>query len=111
MSLPLLLLLVDHRGCGVPRVRFAVPDKTAENADHESLDAATECPCCVMPCDVFFVAAVDATASDFSFVRRRKHRCGKKVRSRTQLDGTVLAVVAVIAWCCVLLVAGVLLFL
>ena len=26
--------------------------------------------------------------------------------SRTQLDGTVLAVVAVIAWCCVLLVAG-----
>ena len=48
---------------------------------------------------LFFVAAADAAASDFFFLRRREHRCGKKVPSRTQLDGTILAVVAVIAWC------------
>ena len=73
MSLPLLLLLVDHRGCGVPRVRFAVPDKTAENADHESLDAATE---------------FDAAASD-SFL----------LDGTVLAVVAVVAVIAVIAWC------------
>ena len=66
----------------------------AVSADPESPDAATEFPCCVMPY-VFFLqllllmlvtsvrANIDAGEGAFG----------------TQLDGTV---VAVVAWCCVL---------
>ena len=43
---------MDHRGVGVTRVSFAVPDKKAGIADPESPDAATEFPCSLMPCDV-----------------------------------------------------------
>ena len=64
----------------MPRVRFAVPDKTAENADRESPDAATEFASDTFLLDGTVLAVVAVVA--------------------------VLAVVAVIAWCCVLLVGG-----
>ena len=43
-----------HCGFGVTRVRFTVLNQKAGTADTESPDAATEFPCCLIPCDVFF---------------------------------------------------------
>ena len=45
------------------RVRFAVRDQKAGSADPELPDAATEFPCCLMPCDVIFVSAVVVVAA------------------------------------------------
>ena len=59
---------------------------------------ATEFPFCLMPCDVIFVAAVVAAACAFFCAQARASK-RERVRSGTQLDGTV---VAVVAWCCVL---------
>ena len=62
-------------------------------ADPAAPDAATEFPCCLLPCDVICCCNCCCCCLCF-FVRK------ERVRSGTQLDGTV---VAVFAWCCVLL--------
>ena len=53
-----------------------------------------------MPCDVLFVAAVVAAACDFLCAQARASM-RERVCSGTQLDGTI---VAVVAWCCLWLV-------
>ena len=55
---------MDHRSVGVTRVRFAVLDHKAGIADPESRNAATEFPCCLIPCAVFFVSPVVPAACD-----------------------------------------------
>ena len=49
---------MDHWSLGVTRVRFAVLDHEVGIADPESPDAATDIPCCLMPCHVVDVVAV-----------------------------------------------------
>ena len=86
------------------RVRFAVLDQKAGSADPESPDAAMEFPYCSIPCDgFFFVPAVVAAACDLSFAQARASM-RERVRSGTQLDGTVVA-------CCCLVLSAVVVYL
>ena len=58
---------MNQRGLGVTRVRVAGLDQKVGIVDPESPDAATDFPCCLMPCEVVpFVAAAFA----FSMSRR-----------------------------------------
>ena len=116
---PILLFLMDHRGFGVTCVRFAVRGQKAGTADPESPGAATEFPCCLIPCDNFFVSAVVAAACDFFFcalawVRSGDAACWKTccccclvlrvaaVVADVAVAGVVVAVLVVV-FCCDLL--------
>ena len=90
------LLLMDHRGFCETHVRCAVLNQNVGIADPKSPDAATEFPCCLMSCDV--VCCCSCCVFHF-FCAQARASMWERVRSGTQLDGTV---VAVVAWCCVL---------
>ena len=92
------LLLKDHRGFGVTHVRCAVLDQKARIADTESPGAATDLPCGLMHVTLFSHLLVVAAACDIVCVQARASM-QERVRSGTQLDGTV---VADVAKCCVL---------
>ena len=64
LSLSLLGLMV-HQCFGLTRVRFADLDQKVGIADPESPDAATDIPCCLVPCHVVNVVAVVAATFDF----------------------------------------------
>ena len=84
------------RGFGMTRERFAVLDQKAESADlnHLTLRRSFHADRSHVTF-FFFVSVVVAAACDF-FCAQRRASMRERMRSGTQLDGTV------VAWCCVL---------
>ena len=78
------------------RVRFSVLDQNAGIADSESPDAATEFPCCLMPCDVIFCCCCCCCCL-LIFSAHAGASMRERVRSWTQLDRTVVAVAGLVA--------------
>ena len=88
---------MGHRRFGVTRVRSAGLDCKVEMADPLSNDAATDIPCCLMPCHVVIVVAIVAAFDCFCV----QARASMRERVRMQLGGTSCCYCC--CGCCVLL--------
>ena len=100
LSLSLLVVIDGPLRFGLTRLHFAVLKQKVGIAEPESLHAATDIPCSLMPCDVVFIAAVVAA---FDFLWAGSARCGRGcVRGCNLMEQLLLKLVGVACcrYCC-----------